>query len=80
MPVNREEIIKSYGWALGLDYQLPKGYTIGGNVSFNKLDNIQELDGFQPSFNTPEYRTVFNFANREVFQKHRFRHFLEMAG
>jgi outer membrane receptor protein involved in Fe transport len=68
MPVNRQEIIKSYGWALGLDYQLPKGYTIGGNVSFNKLDNIEELDGFQPSFNTPEYRTVFNFANRQVFK------------
>lgn len=68
MPVNREEIIKSYGWALGLDYQLPKGYTIGGNVSFNKLDNIDDLDGFQPSFNTPEYRTVFNFANREVIK------------
>ncbi|MCL6259619.1 TonB-dependent receptor [Aquiflexum sp. TKW24L] len=68
MPVNRKEIIKSYGWALGLDYQLPKGYTIGGNVSFNKLDNINELDGFQPAFNTPEYRTVFNFANREVFK------------
>ena len=66
MPVNRQEIIKSYGWALGLDYQLPKGYTIGGNVSFNKLDNIDDLDGFQPAFNTPEYRTVFNFANREV--------------
>ena len=66
MPVNRKEIIKSYGWALGLDYQLPKGYTIGGNVSFNKLDNIEELDGFQPAFNTPEYRTVLNFANRQL--------------
>lgn len=66
MPVNRPETIKSYGWALGLDYQLPKGYTIGGNVSFNKLDNIDELDGFQPSFNTPEYRTVVNFANRQL--------------
>jgi outer membrane receptor protein involved in Fe transport len=66
MPVNRPETIKSYGWALGLDYQLPKGYTIGGNVSFNKLDNIEELDGFQPSFNTPEYRTVINFANRQL--------------
>lgn len=66
MPVNRKEIIKSFGWALGLDYQLPKGYTIGGNVSFNKLANIEELDGFQPSFNTPEYRTVLNFANRQL--------------
>lgn len=66
MPVNRTEIIKSYGWALGMDYQLPKGYTIGGNVSYNRLSNIDELDGFQPAFNTPEYRTNVTFANRQV--------------
>ncbi len=66
MPVNRTEIIKSYGWALGMDYQLPKGYTIGGNVSYNRLSNIEELDGFQPAFNTPEYRTNVTFANRQV--------------
>ncbi|REG92717.1 TonB-dependent receptor [Algoriphagus antarcticus] len=68
MPVNRTEIIKSYGWAASLDYQLPKGYTLGGNVSFNSLSNLDELaeTGFQPSFNTPEYRYVLNFANREI--------------
>ncbi|WP_373522786.1 carboxypeptidase-like regulatory domain-containing protein [Aquiflexum sp.] len=69
MPVNRQEIIKSYGWALGMDYQLPKNYTIGGNVSFNKLSNIEDLGGFQPSFNTPEYRTNFTFANRNIAYK-----------
>ncbi|SFN92022.1 TonB-dependent Receptor Plug Domain [Algoriphagus ornithinivorans] len=68
MPVNRTEIIKSWGWALGLDYKLPKGYSLGGNVSYNTLSNLDELteSGFQPSFNTPEYRYVINFANREV--------------
>ncbi|WP_057936438.1 TonB-dependent receptor [Algoriphagus resistens] len=67
-PVNRAEIIKSWGWAASLDYRLPKGYTIGGNVSYNTLSNLDELaeTGFQPSFNTPEYRYVLNFANREV--------------
>ncbi len=69
MPVNRQEIIKSYGWALGMDYQLPKNYTIGGNVSFNKLSNIEDLGGFQPSFNTPEYRTNFTFGNRNIAYK-----------
>jgi iron complex outermembrane recepter protein len=69
MPVNRKEIINTYGWALGLDYQLPKGYTIGGNVSYNNLGNIDELDGFQPAFNTPEYRTNFTFANRNINNK-----------
>ena len=68
IPTNRSEIINSWGWALGLDYKLPKGYTLGGNVSYNTLSNLDELaeTGFQPSFNTPEYRYVFNFANREV--------------
>ncbi|MEN2282035.1 TonB-dependent receptor [Algoriphagus sp. SE2] len=68
MPVNRTEVIKSWGWAVGLDYKLPKGYTLGGNVSYNTLSNLEELaeTGFQPSFNTPEYRYVINFANREV--------------
>jgi outer membrane receptor protein involved in Fe transport len=68
MPVNRSEIIQSWGWAVGADYKLPKNYTVGGNVSFNTLNNLEELteSGFQPSFNTPEYRYVLNFANREV--------------
>jgi outer membrane receptor protein involved in Fe transport len=68
MPTNRSEIIQSWGWAVGADYNLPKNYTVGGNVSFNTLNNLEELTetGFQPSFNTPEYRYVLNFANREV--------------
>jgi len=70
LPVNRKEIIKSYGWAVGLDYRLPKNYTIGGNVSYNKLQDLEKLraTGFQPSFNTPEFRYVLNFANREIIK------------
>lgn len=68
MPVNRTEVIRSWGWALGADYKLPKNYSIRGNVSYNTLSNLDELaeTGFQPSFNTPEYRYVINFANREI--------------
>jgi outer membrane receptor protein involved in Fe transport len=67
MPVNRPEIIESWGWALGLDYKLPKNYSVGGNVSYNTLSNLEDFaeTGFQPSFNTPEYRYVLNFSNRE---------------
>ncbi|NVK48911.1 MAG: carboxypeptidase-like regulatory domain-containing protein [Cyclobacteriaceae bacterium] len=74
IPVNRTEIIKSWGWALGLDYKFNKGYTLGGNVSYNTLSNLDELaeTGFQPSFNTPEYRYVVNFANREVWKNFGF--------
>lgn len=70
IPVNRTEIIESWGWAASLDYKLPRGFTIGGNVSYNTLSNLEELaeTGFQPSFNTPEYRYVLNFGNREVVE------------
>lgn len=70
LPTNRSEVIKSWGWALGVDYKLPKGYTLGGNVSYNTLSNLEELadTGFQPAFNTPEYRYVLNFGNREVIE------------
>lgn len=68
MPVNRDETIKSWGWAASLDYSLPRGFNLGGNVSFNTLSNLDELKetGFQPSFNTPKYRYVLNFGNREL--------------
>lgn len=69
MPVNRTEIIRSYGWAFGADYQLPKGYTLGGNISSDVLANIDDLDGFQPAFNAPRYRTNVTFANRNINNK-----------
>lgn len=74
LPTNRTEVIKSWGWAIGLDYKLPKGYTVGGNISYNTLNNLDELteSGFQPAFNTPDYRYVLNFANREVFENFGF--------
>ena len=68
LPTNRTETLESWGWALGLDYKLAKNYSLGGNVSYNTLSNLEDFaeTGFQPSFNTPEYRYVINFANREI--------------
>ncbi|MDI1323525.1 MAG: TonB-dependent receptor [Algoriphagus sp.] len=68
LPTNRTEILESWGWAVGLDYKLARNYSLGGNVSYNTLSNLEDFaeTGFQPSFNTPEYRYVINFANREI--------------
>lgn len=57
----------TYGWALGLDYSLGKGYTAGGNVSINKLKSFDENilnDGGLPFFNTPTYRFNLSLAKR----------------
>jgi iron complex outermembrane receptor protein len=63
-PISSTEKTTSQGWALGLDYSLPKGYKVGGNVSYNELKSAQ-TDAVT-EFNTPKYRTNMTFGNRNV--------------
>ncbi len=73
LPVNVSNSIKSSGWALGLDYSLPKNFTLGGNVAYNSLANESELPtGFLPQYNTPKYRYNVTFGNRELFKNFGF--------
>ncbi|MEO1054691.1 MAG: TonB-dependent receptor [Bacteroidota bacterium] len=68
--VNADGNVESQGWALSLEYSLPKGYRLGGNVSFNELIDQQDLidQGFRASYNTPRYRYNLSFQNREVVE------------
>jgi iron complex outermembrane recepter protein len=65
---NLEDEVTSHGAALGLTYNLPKGYTIGGNYSWNKFiggftgDNLND-------FNTPEHKFNIKFGNRKLTNK-----------
>ncbi|MEP1032890.1 TonB-dependent receptor [Ekhidna sp.] len=62
---NLDDKVTSQGAALGLTYNLPKGYTVGGNYSWNKL-----IGGFTSNnlseFNTPEHKFNLNFGNRKL--------------
>ena len=62
---NLDDRVTSQGAAIGLTYSLPRGYTIGGNYSWNKL-----IGGFTENnlteFNTPEHKFNINFGNRKV--------------
>ncbi|HAK78622.1 MAG TPA: TonB-dependent receptor [Runella sp.] len=76
MSTNYTGDIKTHGFGIGIDYILPKNFTIGGNISNNTLNaggvkmfdgqkNLNSLsDGFQLGFNTPKYRYNLNFGNR----------------
>ncbi|REL38352.1 TonB-dependent receptor [Rhodohalobacter sp. SW132] len=68
--INADGTVRSHGFAVGAEYSLPRGYNIGGNVSFNELISQQDLldQGFRASFNTPKYRYNLSFANRRVTQ------------
>lgn len=65
---NMDRQVSSQGAALGLNYGLPKGYTIGGNYNWNKFnDNLGE--GFLNDFNTPEHKVNLMFGNRKLLDK-----------
>ncbi len=68
IPTNVDRQLTAQGFALGLDYSLPKGYKIGGNYNWNKLNDASQLaaDGFLAEFNTPEHKYNFTFGNRKV--------------
>lgn len=75
-PYNYEKNIRYQGFGLGLDYLLPKGFIISGNVSNTTLNtggvglfdgkrnrNVLD-DGFKVGFNTPKYRYNASVAKR----------------
>lgn len=66
IPVSFTDDIKSWGWALGVDYNLPAHFAVGGNISFNEMTNGDDLKGFIANYNTPKVRYNLYFANRNI--------------
>jgi outer membrane receptor protein involved in Fe transport len=65
---NIEREVTAQGAAIGLNYSLPKGYTIGTNYNWNVLNEQDRLndEGFISEFNTPEHKINVTFGNRKV--------------
>jgi len=62
---NATKPVIAQGWAIGLDYALPKGYTVGGNWSNNDLVNFEADAAVQYSqFNTPKNRFNLSLGKR----------------
>ena len=62
---NLDDEVTSEGAALGLTYSLPRGFIIGGNYNWNRL-NGGFSDNNLAEFNTPEHKVNFNFGNRKL--------------
>ncbi len=63
---NAKNKYTNYGFALGTTYNFYKKFTIGGNLSYNKLKAQTTNDIFVTGFNTPEFTTNISLGNREV--------------
>jgi len=69
---NAKNTYHNFGSALGVTYNFYKKYTIGGNVSFNKMKSNSSNDIFVTGFNTPKWNTNLSFGNREIVKNFGF--------
>ena len=59
--VNSSTKVKTHGFGLGLEYQLPNNFSAFFNVYSDVITDVPS--GFQSFFNTPKYRLNIGFAN-----------------
>jgi len=59
--VNSSTKVRTHGFGLGFDYQLPKNFSAFFNSYSDVITDVPS--GFQSFFNTPKYRLNIGFAN-----------------
>ncbi len=68
---NIDEDINTYGYGFGLEYTFLSGFNLGGNASFNKLEDLDDLTArtYNVAFNTPEWRYNISLSNRKITER-----------
>ncbi len=61
---NSDQIVKTSGWGIGIEYQLIKKYFLFGNVFSDKLNGVPA--GEVTFFNAPKYRYNIGLRNENV--------------
>ena len=67
---NVDNSVNTQGIASSIKYSFTRGYQIGGNYSWNVINNVP--DNFLAEFNTPEHKYNLTFGNRKVTEKFGF--------
>jgi iron complex outermembrane receptor protein len=65
---NVDKKISSQGFAAGVEYRLPRHFTIAANYNWNKL-NEDLGESFTADFNTPEHKFNVMFGNRKLTER-----------
>jgi outer membrane receptor protein involved in Fe transport len=63
---NTDQEVKAVGWGISLEYQLPRNFTIYGNVFSDELKDVPA--GVVTSFNAPKYRYNIGLRNENVYR------------
>jgi outer membrane receptor protein involved in Fe transport len=64
MSTNSNTKVNTYGSGLSLNYLMDHGFVAGGNLMFNKINNVQS--GLVTFFNTPEWKFNLSIANYTI--------------
>lgn len=66
MWTNSSSVVYNYGFSVGLNFRLPKGYQFTANTSFAKLTRSEAQDGLEDGFNTPTWILNATLANNKI--------------
>ncbi|MBY0424241.1 MAG: outer membrane beta-barrel protein, partial [Cytophagales bacterium] len=69
---NSKTVSYNYGGTIGITYQLPWQFKIGGNATYSKLDRRDQQDGLEDGFNTPEWMYNLQLGNPQIFKNFGF--------
>jgi outer membrane receptor protein involved in Fe transport len=63
---NSADVVKALGWGIGVEYLLPRNFTISGNIFSDQLRDLQP--GLISFFNAPKYRWNIGLRNDNVYK------------
>jgi iron complex outermembrane receptor protein len=69
MWTNSSSVLTQFGFSLGLQYSLGKGYLLNANTSFARLINREEQDGLEDGFNTPPWMANLSISNTDILPR-----------
>ena len=65
---NSKTVSYNYGGTLGLTWNMPKNFRLYGNVTLAKLDRVEQQDGLEDGFNTPQWIYNVSLGNPSLFK------------
>ena len=65
---NSQSQVYNYGGSAGLRYEAGRGFLVGANTTFTRLDRTESGDGLEDGFNTPRWTYNLSLANENAYR------------
>lgn len=68
VPVNSKQIVRTYGFSVGLSYYFGKGISLKGNYTFSDINEEDLTDDLIPGFNTPKHKFNLGLEGKRIWK------------